>query len=505
MITFTPYDSSSIKIGGDAESGAFPKYGIQREISASSSEGGILNSKYSITISGNFVVPSNVDITDVGARQSKYNSLMSERLNYLKALKNITGKLEITPYGGKPGKIIFNDAKLISINVPESPENSSAILHSEYSITFEAYIDASIGDGSVIPAFDYNGYLLSSVEENWSVDLEDTGSYLSNNPTGPVYKNYTITHTVSATGIRKAGSSGTTYQTTAWKEAQRWVNSRLLSSPFDSITKEMLSTKNIENAFNGRYTGDEANNFQTSYEAYLPFNHVRVPSLNFAEGSYSVTESWSASRSNTSIEVDINADVDQNETVTINVEGTITGFDESNIKENIIKKIENAESAYASVKANAYNLAVEVYNKLGIAGSLSQVVRSSSMGKNKKNGTITFNFSYNDLPILLEGAKNTSVSINDDNEKFQMEIIAIIQVIARQNGPIIQKMKTSKERRRSVQLDAIMDKLHRQSKPDGFPAIANYVPRGENATIQNYTENWEPAVGNYSLSVEWVY
>lgn len=505
MITFTPYNSSPIQLGGDASIGAFPKYGIQKDITAVNSEGGILNSKYTITISGTFIVPSEIDITDIGARQSRYNSMMSERINYLKTNKGITGKLEIAPYGGKPGKIIFIDARLLNISTPESPENSSAILYSEYSLSFEAYIDSSIGDGVTLQPFDHTGYLLSSVEENWSFDIDEGASYIGNNITGDIYKNYVITHTVSATGIRKANPGGTAFASTAWKEAERWVNTRLKTSPFDPITKEMLSNVNIENQFNARYASDTASGSLPSLDSFIPYNHTRVPEINISEGSYSVTETWSASRSNAAIDIDVNIDIDQNDTVSITVEGTVTGYDESPASSTIIRKIQNAEIAFQTVKNNAYNFALSNYLTLGISGQLSNVLRSSSIGKNNKTGTITFNFSYNDLPVLINGAKNTSISVNYDNDQYQVETVAIIPVIARSNGPVIQKMKTSKERRRSVQLDAVMSKNNRTTKPDGYSVVAVYAPVGPNLAIQSHVENWEPQTGNYSLSVEWIY
>jgi hypothetical protein len=505
MITFTPYNASSIQLGGDASIGAFPKYGIQKDITAVTSEGGILNSKYTITISGTFIVPSEIDITDIGARQSRYNSMMAERINYLKTSKGITGKLEIAPYGGKPGKIIFSDARLLSVSTPESPENSSAILYSEYSLSFEAYIDSSIGDGVTLQPFDHTGYLLSSVEENWGYELDDNVSYIGNNITGDIYKNYVITHTVSATGIRKGNPGGTGFASTAWKEAERWVNTRLKTSPFDPITKEMLSNVDTENQFNGRYASNSPSGLIPNLDSFLPYNHTRIPEINISEGSYSVTETWSTSRSNASIDIDVNIEIDQNDTVSITVEGSIIGYDESPASSTIIRKIQNAELAFQTVKSNVYSFALSNYLTLGVSGQLSNVVRSSTVGKNNKNGTISFSFSYNDLPILINGAKNTNISINYDNDQYQVQTVAIIPVIARANGPVIQNMKTSKERRRSVQLDAVMSKNNRVSKPNGYSVVAVYAPVGPNLAIQSHVENWEPQTGNYSLSVEWIY
>lgn len=505
MIAFTPFNSEQIIIGGQTGFGAFPKYSIQKDVASITSDGGILNSKYSITISGKFVVDSSIDIMDTGARQSKYNAMLAERVNYLKNSKGSIGKLEISPYGGKPGKIIYNDARLININIPESSDESSSILYSDYSLTFEAYIDASIGDGNTVPAFDYQGYLLSSVEESWSIEKEDTYSYELNNPSSDPVHNYVITHTLSATGLRKANSGGTGFQTAAWKEAERWVTSRLRSAPLSSITTELMGIANVENPFNPMYFSDTASGNIPSLAGFSSYNHVRTPSVNFVEGSYSITETWSMSKTKAAIDIEASIDIDQNDVVSISVSGTVTGFSELSPDRTNVKKIENAETVFNTLKSNLFTFANLEYAKLGVVGTLQNIVRSSSIGKNKTTGTLTFNYSYNDTPVLINGAKNSNISINYDNDGYQTEVIAIIPVIARSQGPVIQKMKTSKERRRSAQLDIVMAKANRTAKPEGYAAISSYAPQGASVTIQNFVENWEPLSGNYSLNVEWVY
>lgn len=505
MIVFTPFNNSAIIIGGQTGFGAFPKYSIQKDINSIQGDGGILSSKYSITISGKFLVDSSIDILDSGARQSKYNAMIAERINYLKSNKGSTGKLEISPYGGKPGKIIYNDARLLSVNIPESTDESASILYSDYTLTFEAYIDASIGDGNTIPSFDYQGYLLSSVEESWSIEKEDTYSYDANNPSNDPVNNYVITHTLSATGLRKVNSGGTGFQTAAWKEAERWVNSRLRSTPLSSITTELLGIVSVENPFDPTYFSDSNNSNIPSLTGFTAYNHIRTPNVNFVEGSYSITETWSTSKSKAAIDIETNIDIDQNDVVSISISGTVTGFSELTPEKTNVKKIENAEAVFNVLKNNLFTFANAEYIKLATGGILQNIIRSSSIGKNKATGTLTFNFSYNDTPVLIAGAKNSSISINYDNDGYQTEVIAIIPVIAKQDGPVIQKMKTSKERRRSAQLDIIMDRNNRVNKPSGYSVLASYAPQGSSVTIQNFVENWEPLSGNYSLNVEWVY
>jgi hypothetical protein len=64
-------------------------------------------------------------------------------------------------------------------------------------------------------------------------------------------------------------------------------------------------------------------------------------------------------------------------------------------------------------------------------------------------------------------------------------------------------MGTTTERKRSLSIDAVMEKAHRTTKPDVSSIITTYQPSG--GYQQAKSESWTASNGNYTLSVEWTY
>lgn len=502
-------------IGGQSTVGPFPKYSVSKEV-LTSGDGTALGSKYNITINGQFIVDSSVDITVSGARQANYNQKILERLSAMRQYYSTYGRLEISPYGGQPNSLIWNDAKLISVDIPESTDESSSILYADFTFTFEAYTEvSSVGtaDGNFstsIDGYDYDKYYVSSVEETWEVSFDEEVTYTNEELTNEINRTYTFTHNVSATGLRKPLPAGG-FDTSAWKEAQRWVISRLATDPQGGIImKDLMGGDNFTNFWpawfgtdNGLETGNDTFAILDEYTAY---NHTRIPSINIGEGTFSVVETWKVTKSPpATIDVNVDLDIGEDQIVSVSMNGTVQGYDAASLNNTIVDKLSNAQLVFDNMAVNAYYFCNTHYNLLGTGGTLSNVVRSRSIGKNPGTGVITFSFAYNDTPILLDNAIVTDLSIIDDNADYDVDIIAIIPIIAKPNGPIIQDMGTSRERKRTVQLDATMKKDYRSSKPAQGKVVAlTYAPVGT-TYIQNLTENWNPKTGAYSITVEWTY
>ena len=86
-------------------------------------------------------------------------------------------------------------------------------------------------------------------------------------------------------------------------------------------------------------------------------------------------------------------------------------------------------------------------------------------------------------------------------------MIVIIPVLEKADGPVIQDMSVTNEKKISVSLDVVMKRCHRDSKPDGMAAVAAYEPAAATSGPfqQAKTESWSPDSGQYNLSLEWVY
>lgn len=484
--------TGSITIGGTALTGPFPKYGITRE-SVELSDGTTISYKYNISLTGTILTASDADITVSGDMQSKLHAKIIEKLRTNLTNGHNIGTLEIVPYGGQPNPIVFLDAKIVNIEIPQQPDESAGILYSDYSFTFEATQDVSNGDP---PLFDYN---IKSAEESWQITQDEETIYSLDVSLIP-YKTYTITHTLSSSGNVRF-DSGPIFNSSAWKQAAEWCKSRLVNSPADQILTDAVGNTQFTD-FTATVMDESAGIASPNLGSYGFYNHVRTPNVDLTSGSYSITETWKASNLPALLDFEVNISQDESENTTVSLNGTITGLDTSPVNTNSIDKLSNAETVLSYIDSSAFTVCDAYYSIPG--GTLQSVVRSKNITKNKGTGVISFGYTYNDIPVLIEGAISTSLRFTDDNEYRLNRIIAIIPIIAKPDGPIIQDMNTTNERKRSVQMDAVMRKSERATRPSSpVPLVLGYAPT--DAKLQALVENWEPNTGVYSINVEWVY
>lgn len=487
---YTLNDGQSVTIGGTSSTGPFPKYSLSRSTTKTGDKTKIGN-RYSITLSGTIIADSDSDITVSGEMQSDLHLKIINKLQVAIQNKKNVGRLEIVPYGGQPNALDFRDAELVDITIPEQPDDSSGILYSPYTFVFEATEDIS---NSLASVFDQN---LESAEESWSLSVDEESTTYTN-PTEKPHRTYTITHTVSASGLKKFDDTG--FKRSGWKEAANWVNSRLVTTPASTIILDAVGDDEFTE-FNPEIfdNTDQANS--TDLQNLNYYNHVRVPNSDLTNGGYSITETWKASKLPATLDMEISTSVDGNEVVTITLSGTISGLDITSLNNTEINKLTNAETVFEDVDADAWTICNTYYNDIG---TLQNVVRSKSVSRNKGTGIITFSYSFDDTPILIDNAISTSLKISDDNEGHTMTIIAEIGIIGKDNGPEIQNMNTSRSQKRSVNLMAVMRKAYRTVKPPQGKVVAlSYVPNG--AIVQGIVEDWEPLTGVYSINVDWTY
>ncbi len=524
-IKYTVQDGTIFEIGaGFDEQGPsqaepvvapFPNYSISRE-TILTQDGTLIGNKYSISITGKVLASALSDITVPGEKQ---NDIQKQLIWHLKLKKTNSvdhniGRLEIEPYGGLANKYIFDDARLMNVNIPEQPEDSLGVLYAEYSFSFEAYKESSYDSefsGSSVCS------KISSFEESWDFVANDgQGSFLSIGPDSVAYNTYTITHSISATGIKSLENNNTEVRL-AWKNAADFVKTRLVSSPASVLITDVAGNNNrISKTFDSRIMGDTEdagvfgpNLTQNNYSFY---GHTRVPRCDFAGGSYSVTETWIASNSEhpATIDMSVETSLDESGMITMTLSGSINGLVSAGVLNvnSLNTKLENSEKMLAIIDAKAFDIVSAYYAKYPnteVAGNtqLENVIRSKSIGRNKISGVITFSYTYNDNKVVVPNALSNSVSINYDNEDRDVSIIAIIPIIAKANGPITQDMNTTRERKRSITIDAVMKKDYRTTKPNIRTTLQNYKPEWDHKSL-NYQESWQPLNGSYSLNVEWV-
>ena len=499
-IIFTPRSATQIEIGGGTGAnipGPFPRYSISRE-DITLDDGTLLNTKYNISVAGSITATGSY--TSEGERQGQLNAviktLMQTSTGALFTEVGI-GKLEITAYGGGT-TIEFKDAKVVSIEALEQSEASGGIHYQEYSLQFEAYELA----GTSL------AYSLTSVNESWELGQSDQLTYDSDDYANAPKRSLTLTHTVSAVGLPDA----TTNNDYAWNEAKKYVKDRLVDDP---LTMKMEPLKGLPGP------GDSTLKDLLTTEGYSPddfqaTNHVRSINSSMTTGEYGVTDTWvliNKNASSATIDIEFSFELGEETTnaLVASTTGTITGLSSISPTATDDNKMTNAEAAWATVESDLFTLTKQAFEDSGGPASpaLKSTELTNNVGKNKNTGTITFSITYNNIDSELEGAISESIQ---EDYSGGAEVVAIIGVILKATGPVIQDMGTITEKRKSVTLTAKMNKDNRADKPTtkAEAVLEDYKPTANEAKYSgpwndSIQESWNKRTGDYTMTKEWVY
>jgi hypothetical protein len=511
MISFTSKDTAAQQlILGGASSltsekgivGPFPRYSISRE-DLTLADGTYLNSKFNITVTGTATLKSGTsqDMLVQGQRQAAVQgeAIILAQLNRNQWPMRGNGVLEIAPYGGLGNKIKYLDARITSIELPEQNE-TAGVQNQEYTIQFEAYQDGSVGTNANDPGGTTQPtYNLSSVEESWDLNpAEDRYSYGGNNAEGTRYKTYTLTHTISATGLKKFNGGSVDE---AWKQAKDFVNSVEVNDPTTTITRNTLGLTGSSNL-------DVLNDFGHTLTGYEAYDRVRTVSSDVSAGSYTVTDMWVLAQGSDKAVIDMELSLDNSNMEAANmvtISGIVTGLDTGGIS-TTEGKYANAKAAYNTLSDTFFTVANAFHiEELGTGFAANQPLKnteySKTLGINKVMGTISFSVSFNDRKTEHDDVIEDTIQVDDNGGT---DVVAIIGVLLKTDGPVIQNMKTVTEKRKSVTYTAKMKTDKREDRPThGLSVLTDYQP--DKSYLSTNTESWNKITGDYVLTLEWVY
>jgi hypothetical protein len=514
--------------------GPFPRYSISRE-NIFTGTGSYLGTSFTITVTGTAILNQADDKQDpleVGERQKRVQGEVLTILQFAREQQTAQsiGLLQIQPYGGKTNKIKFADARLTSIEVPEQGE-TAGIQNTEYTFTFEATReistntnDGKTGTGKAVQP----RYNLAAIEENWELsENEGQVSYVGNDPDSPASsrKTYTLTHTVSATGLNTYEGTNNVMTTNdeAFRQAAQWVATRLVADPMAEIQTDMMGDYS---EFPSGFTPADMNDVEYQSELgfklsahglskYGSYNHIRQISHNMAEGSYAVTDTWLLSQENVSATHEIEFSYDaapQSDASSISVSATIQGLATKTALDQDDNKYNGALASFHTMKGLLFAAANNVYKDSGGVGTLRDVKASESISHNKVGGSINYNVSYNDLEIKYSPAEDViseTIGVNYNNDDNSIQIIALQPILERELGPVIQDMRTTKEKTVGVTVDLVMASNKRSVKPSAMSMAEAYKPiksaGGHGPYLTNKTESYNPKTGAYSLTLDWTY
>lgn len=546
-INFTSYDNGQLLlIGGQASLGGavagnigpMPRYSINRE-DVKTGDGTYINSKFTINITGTATLSTynTNDLQTKGQRQQSIQGLALTNLKFNKQSKMFgNGKLEISPYGGMPNSIVFNDAKLISLDLPEQNEESAGVQYLEYNFVFEAYEDGSLSQnanwGLTLAQPDYK---LLSTEESWDLQPNDQFVFKDRaiNDKTKQYKTFTLTHKISATGLKKfTNGQIDPNDGHAWRQAAAWVKSRLdqTDNPDAAITKDLLgNSTEVNKNFHPFYLNQntDTNIFDLKTEPYKARNKKRVINSDIANGSYTVTDSWlvSLDQINAIHEIDVSIDSSiDSASINITVNGTVTGLNTLDVNNNYHNKYINALSEYQAFFTGAANLlatkigltAQDIYSDYSATsnktGSLLTTPINHTESHDKTNGIITWSFVFSDENVGgYTGAISSSLKVTYENDRqnrvsYRHKMPSVIDVV--RNGPQIYIPGTTTEKKCKVDVELKMGPLYRNTKPNGKtisgikPSMSHTL---EPPSITSFTESWNPKTGQYTMNIEYTY
>ena len=503
--TSTPYIFGGTADGTKNIPGPFPRYDITTEVVRQDS---IKHKrpKHTIVVSGTALIAASASMLVEGARQAEIHTLI-KRIHGISG-DNRHGKLEIQPYGGGGNFITLQDARVVTVSTPEQTEQSSGVQSQDYSITFEGYVLDTIGTED-----DFDGYNLSTATETWEV-APDEGRHQDINPnfTGANAKRiFTVTHAISATGVDKFSSSA--FEERGWKQARDWCESRCVATP--NWQADGTPPKDRQPSPDA---SPDSTNIPLQIPAdYVVTNVVRSRSIGHAENTYSINETFilvppDGYLATSSINVSGSNSLD-GDFMTVDVTIDVTGLPSVEDPDGTGELVATSGSRYANAKALASVLnnlaptyALNFYNAHYIGETTlgrvlitdPEVSRSETHGET--DGSISITISYNDRCLLDENALSENVTLNYSNRDGLNRVIALIPVIGKATGPVIQDMGTTTEETLSISVEKKMAVEFRSVIP-GHNADA-YVPTG--AKRRSMTESWNPLTGNFSYTAEYV-
>jgi hypothetical protein len=539
-INWQPAGSAqSVVIGGSVTSaaniiaGPFPKFSISRECIRKDNL--YLGQKYSINITGTAVIVESSNMLEIGKRQQQIHDIVKK----LMRVDNRQGKLYIEDYGSQSQVLTFNDAVLLSVEAAEQSDDSRGVQVQQYSFTFEATDLNNGGNDENDPHPSGSIYNVVDVSENWDFSLNDNDYSYNLSSTGEDYnadndtiiKKYTISHNLSATGVTKYSGAGTNVSS-GYYEAKRYIQNRLDTlgnNPFNVDTikdygtgtpgADTIGQHNIFEADDTEGAGTNLRPYQPS--EYSAYNQVNTYSQDILNGTYSVTRTWLASKAAANVTLDLTYNDDQASAnrsveVALNIQGYESIVEDTLSESGSVTSSANPNTDTTNKYSNAltvagtytdavlYNVASAFYtSRRGSESSdtLKSPALSRSESHSKTTGSINISSTFDDRSITVANAISENLTISDSNYNGSNQIVAILPVIAKSDGPVIQNMGTTNERTRSVSIEIVMKRG--SGNPSGSVDLSAYKPDG--AYQQNFSESWSPTSRSYNQSIDWVW
>ena len=275
-------------------------------------------------------------------------------------------------------------------------------------------------------------------------------------------------------------------------------------------------------------------------DMYRGYSHSQNESVDIAGGSYTLSQTWllasGSAYENYSTSASNGVDTPF---VTVSVEGTIQGLSElppsgyggnynGGVPTQSGTKYANALDKYHEVSnGGQFGLTSKVYKRANntVGVSLNSQPNTITVGVNEYTGEITYSLEFNNRPLnIISGVLSENIQIQDT---YPGDVFAVIPVIGRETGPVLQYIGSRTEYQRNLTIDLLMDytdigygstresltllkpsiieptrsqlrALIKELSPESEPGIRKWF-------LNPPSESWTPKEGVYNISLSWIY
>lgn len=393
------------------------------------------------------------------------------------------------------------------------------------------------------------GGIVESFEDTWSLETDEGNGQtigLTNIPLS-----FRVTRNMSAVGrqIYASGDTGVKMYE-AWEQAAGFIKKSILHEPNAPPAGGEYSIN--ENGKFQQYPGRRINTnsndgFYASGILNLPsfyrgYNHVRTVSIDKSAGSCSVSDTWLLASGQSHLEnytISISNSVD-NPFYSVKVDGNIKGLSDLHASGYLQSNFDEPPGTDNTPYKKALDQYFKISNdgKFGTGSILFQRANNSiypivlnsqplsiSLGTNEINGEITYSLEFDSRPYnYFTGVLSENISVNDT---YPGDVFAIIPVMGRKTGPILQYIQGRTEYKRSINIELLLDytdipyssdrnflmlnkpslnepirtelqNLIKELSPQYEPSVTGYF-------LNPPTETWSPKEGRYTISLAWDY
>jgi hypothetical protein len=521
-----------ITISQNALKNKMGQFGSSYEINLN---GTIVTSRES-TVQDEFeeVIPTGLNLQrrlpEIIARQNELREYFSRDGLYIEIL-DIDANAPKLSFYAKVNSINFDEGTWVDICRYTISLTADYLIDSKNQVTIDGItpsgnIDTPVTGRKTVAELFISSGLIEEFNDTWSIETDESNGSVIGGKFVP--RSYRLTRNMTATGKNIYGfptpdPPNPFNRKQAWEHARDFIKYHVDSSGgvYSSSINDILSSGLLLNMPSG----------------YAGFNHIRSENLDKAAGTYSVSDSYVLSPSGETALENYNVSIQSgkdNAFTKVSIDGNIKGLSPLAASgylasgNHLNTPYDYAYGKYLKISnSGQFGIGCDVYKRANnsVASKLNAQPNSISLGVNESNGEITYNLEFDNRPTnYFSGVLSESINVQDT---YPGDVFAVIPVIGRSTGPVLQYIGGRTEYKRDITIDILVDYTdigynHDRAslmltKPSlnepirsQLNSLINDLSPATEPYIRKYflnppSESWSPKEGSYSLSLSWVY